>query len=194
MESFNKISSNLELIIEELKLKRISINYIFITGGLSNNRILKEQMKNKFEENLIINYFSSYENIISNGAVLYGINSTKLLSRFYHENIGIKIKNKVEFLIKKGSVMNNYIIKNLIIKPFSNTKNIVQLNIYASENELMNENDFIGRLLIYLENSKEVKLEIKYDVVLSFKAYEYKNNKILKTKFEYFKKDIYNEI
>ena len=132
-----------------------------------------------------------YQNTITKGGVYYGLNMAKISSRFSQETIGIKIENSIQTLIKKGKNLDNNFSKTILIKPSLNKQKIIQINVYTSnQNENLNENDFIGRVIIYLENNKNknaIKFKINYDVVLTFRAYELESGKEIKTKFEYFK-------
>ena len=192
-KSSTKIINNINLIISDLKSKRIGINNIVVTGGFSKNKILQSDIKNNFIENSQINihYLASYHTAISKGGIYYGLNSTKINSRFSQETIGIKIGNSIQTFLVKGKSMNDTFSKTILIKPSSIDQKIIQINIYASnKNEILNENDFIGRLIIYLNNRNNndvIGVKINYDVVLSFHAYEAKSGKEIKTKFEYFK-------
>jgi len=191
-ESMNNILNNITNIINEMKSKRIAINNIIVTGGFSKNKIFQNEIKNHFIEysHMHIYFLSSNDNAISKGEVYYGLNNSKINNRLSTETIGIKIDNKIQILLKKGDNMNNSFSKTIFIKPTRDNNNLIQMNIYASNtNELLTENDFIGRLMIPLNgnNNDVIMIKIKYDVVLTFKAYNKKNGKEIKTKFEYFK-------
>ena len=83
------ISDNMELINEKIneiikfinKEKKINIDNIIITGGLSRNKIFKEKIKSNFNNKSFDNifYLSNYENIISKGSVIYGIYPEKIV-------------------------------------------------------------------------------------------------------------------
>ena len=191
-ESMNNILNNITNIMNEIKSKRIAINNIIVTGGFSKNKIFQNEIKNHFIENTHIHiyFLSSCDNAISKGEVYYGLNNSKIYNRFSTETIGIKIDNKIQILLKKSDKMNNSFTKTIFIKPIRDNNNLIQINIYASNtNELLTENDFIGRLMIPLNgnNNDVIMIKIKYDVVLTFKAYNTKNGKEIKTKFEYLK-------
>ena len=183
--------NNTNIIIEEIKSKRININNLVITGGLSKNKIIQNEIKNYFIENeyMKIHYLSSNENSISKGGVYYGLNNSTIFSRYSTETIGIKLKNDIKVLIKKGSIINNNFNKIIFIKPIKEKQRIIQINVYASNiNEFLDEKDFIGRLIIDLNNyNDKIKVEIDYDVILRFHAYDIKNGKEIETRFEYFK-------
>ena len=150
------------------------------------------KIKNNFIENnqIKIYFLSNYQNTISKGEIFFGLNNTKIISRFSQETIGIKIEKTIQILIIKGKIMNNSFNKIMIIKPSLPNQKIIQINIYCSNiKEILDENDFIGRVILYLNNNSNypIKFIINYDVVLRFQAYEFKSGKEIKTKFEYFK-------
>ena len=190
-DSINRILNNTNIIIEEMKLKRININNLVITGGFSKNKIIQNEIKNYFIENEYMNmyYLSSNENSISKGGVYYGLNNSKIFSRYSTETIGLKLENEIKILIKKGTIMNNNFNKIIFIKPIKEKQRIIQINAYASNvNDFLDENDFIGRLLIDLNNINDtIKVEIEYDVILRFHAYDIKSGKKIGIRFEYFK-------
>ena len=189
--SINKILNNINLIIDEMNSKRIGINNLVITGGFSKNKIIQNEIKNYFIENEYMNiyYLSSNENAISKGGVYYGLDNSKINSRYSTETIGIKLGNEIKILLQKGTFINNNFNTIFFIKPLLEKQRIIQINVYASNlNEFLDENDFIGGLIIELNNINEaIKVEIYYDVILRFHAYDIKNGKEIETKFEYFK-------
>lgn len=189
--SINKILNNINLIIDEMNSKRIGINNLVITGGFSKNKIIQNEIKNYFIENEYMNiyYLSSNENAISKGGVYYGLDNSKINSRYSTETIGIKLGNEIKILLQKGTFINNNFNTIFFIKPLLEMQRIIQINVYASNlNEFLDENDFIGGLIIELNNINEaIKVEIYYDVILRFHAYDIKNGKEIETKFEYFK-------
>ena len=191
-ESINNILNNVTNIINEMKSNRIVINNIVVTGGFSKNRIFQNEIKNFFIENphMHIYFLSSYDNAITKGEVYYGLNNTIIKNRFSTKTIGIKIDNKIQILLKKGENMKSNFNKTIFIKPTKGNKNLIQINVYTSNtNEILSENDFVGRLIIPLNNKNNdvIMVKIKYDVALTFKAYNKNNGEEIKTKFEYFK-------
>ena len=179
-------------IFDEMKYKKIRIDNIFITGGLSQNKIFQNEIEQKFKNKVNIEYLSSYETAVSKGAVIYGINQDKIKSRISKETIGIKTKEKnnekIEILVKKGEEIKN-MSRFKFIRPSHTGQEIIQLNVYTSENEDLSENNFLGRILIYLgkENKGIIQLNINYDIVFSFHAIDYESRKEIKTNFEFFK-------
>ena len=191
-KNVNEIINIAYNIIDEMKYKNIIIDNIIVTGGLSQNKIFKSEIEKKFKNKANIEYLSSYENIISKGAVIYGINQDKIKSRISKETIGISKKesnNKnIEILVKKGQEITNISLYKFI-KPSLNGQEIIQINVFSSENQHLSESDFIGRLLIHLGNQNKgiFQLNIDYDIDLKFYAIDYETGKEIKTNFEFFK-------
>ena len=198
-ENMNIINEKINDILNYTKTeKKINIDNIIITGGLSRNKIFKEKIKSNFsnENNDNIYYLSNYENAISKGAVIYGINSEKLKSRISPITIGIRrndVNNKkegIELLIKKGEEINNYLIK--YIKPNSDEQNYIKINIYVSKDDFIDieglEKNLEGKIVLKLDKNRneQIKLIIKYDTVIKFYA-NYENGKEVESFFEYYK-------
>ena len=197
-ENMNLINEKINEIISGLKQeKRLKINNILVTGGLSKNIIFKEKLKSNFNdtENFIY-YIYSYENIISKGAVIHGINLNKIKNRISPITLGIRknnIKDKkesVELLVKKGEEIKNHLVK--YIKPNSYEQNYIKINIYTSEEEFKSldelENHLSGRIILKLvQNMKGyIKLNIYYDTTINFFA-NYENGKEVESYFEFYK-------
>ena len=95
-------------------------------------------------------------------------------------------------MVKKGEILEKF-SKLKFIKASTNKQEIIQLNIYISENEIekeyLEEKDYFGRLLLHIKSGYNgiIQLKINYDTVLSFSAIEYNNQKEIKTEFEFFK-------
>ena len=117
------------------------------------------------------------------------MDNSKINSRYSTETIGIKLGNEIKILLQKGTFINNNFNKIIFIKPLLEKQSAIQINVYASNlNEFLDENDFIGRLLIDLNNINDtIKVEIEYDVILRFHAYDIKSGKKIGIRFEYFK-------
>ena len=189
-KNINIIIDHIDNIMKEMKSKRIRIDSIVLTGGLSKNKIVQNEIESKFNSRTTVNYLSSTDNAISKGAVFYGINPNRIKSRISPETLGIRNKengkDNIEILVKRGQEIENYSMVKFI-KPSSKRQDKIQINVYASDSENLNEDDFIGRLMIYLDQIKKdgiIQLNINYDTVLSFSAIEYDNKNEIKTKFE----------
>ena len=200
------ISDNMDLFNERIneiikyinKEKKINLDNIIITGGLSRNKIFKEKIKSNFNNKSFDNifYLSNYKNIISKGAVIYGINPEKIVSRISPITIGIRrndLKNKkenIELLIKKGEEIKNYLIK--YIQPNSYEQDYIKINVFISKDEFNNlkefEKNLVGRIIIKLNKNinEKIKLIIKYDVNINFYA-NYENGKEVESYFEIYK-------
>ena len=196
-DNMNLINEKINDIIKYINQeKKISIDNIIITGGLSRNRIFKEKIKSNFNNKTFDNiYYLSYgANPISKGAVIYGINPEKIESRISPITIGIRnndLKNKnIELLIKKGEEIKNYLIK--YIKPYSNDQSYIKINVYISKEEFNNlkeiEKNLAGRIIIKLKDNinEKIKLIIKYDITINFYAF-YENGEEVESFFEFYK-------
>ena len=198
-ENMNIINEKINDILNHTKKeKKINLDNIIITGGLSRNKIFKEKIKSNFsnENNDNIHCLSNYENVISKGAVIYGINPEKIKSRISPITIGIRrndINNKkedIELLVKKGEENDNYLIK--YIKPISDEQDCIKINIYVSKGDFVDleglEKNLEGKIVLKLDKSmnEQIKLIIKYDTVIKFYA-NYENGKEVESFFEYYK-------
>ena len=197
-ENMDLLNERINEIIQEIKQnKRININNIIATGGLSRNKIFKEKLKSNFhEDDSFIHYLSSNENDISKGAVIYGINADKIKNRTSPITLGIRkndIYNKkenIEILIKKGEEIKNNLVK--YIKPKYDKQNYIKINIYSSKNDLVNlkelENNLEGKIILKLKENQKgyIKLIINYDTTINFHAY-YENGEDVESFLEYYK-------
>jgi len=197
-ENMNLINEKINEIINGIKRdKRLKINNILVTGGLSRNKIFKEKLKSNFNdtENFIY-YISSYENIVSKGAVIHGIYPNKIKNRISPITLGIRKNNindkreNIELLVKKGEEINNHLVK--YIKPNSNEQDYIKINIYSSEEEFKSleelEKHLSGKIVLKVDKNLKgyIKLTINYDTTISFFA-NYENGKEVESHFEYYK-------
>ena len=191
--NINKINYYLDDFMKILKNNRWNINSFIITGGFSQNKIIKNEI-NKYAQDKKISaqYMSSYHYSISKGCVLYGINPEKILQKKSPINLGIYnfLKNEMEILIKKGDEIDNEIkiIKN--IRPQLEKQDKIQIFIYITEKDINNNEELkehlFGRLLIKTDNKYEnIQLTIKYDTHLAFSAINYESGGIIKTEFQF---------
>ena len=191
------IKYNINEIINELNINNKNLDIILVMGGLSQNKIFKNEINDFCKINKInLEYLTSYETVISKGSVIYGIDTNKIKSRISPITIGIKNNfnnESMEILLKKGDEIQNTFYKNKLLKPILENQNMIQLNIYGSDNDIVNytnlEQNFIGRLLIKMNDNKSriIQLCIKYDTLLSFFAFDYENDKEIYTEFQSFK-------
>ena len=176
-------------------MNNFKLDNIIITGGLSQNKIFQKQIEDFFikKNKITVKYLSSYETIISKGLVLYGINNEIIISRKSPITIGIKIKDKIDIFLRKGDEIKNTISNYQYLKPILENQNIIQINIYISNEDILKEDDleqnFFGRLLLKInkQNSGIILLIIKYDICLNFYAYYYENGREIEIDFQYFK-------
>ena len=193
-KSIDKIKSSLEQIISELKKNKIKLNYLILTGGFSQNKIIKEEIgKYAKEKSLSIQSFTSYQNAISKGCVIYGINPECLSPKKCPINLGIFnfIKNEMEILIKKGEEIKSEINIVKYIKPQLENQKVIQIFVYLTDKEIKDGKDLkkylFGRVLIKMNKYYEnIKLTIKYDTHINFSAFDCIKEEYIYTEFQFF--------
>ena len=192
-KSIDKIKLYIEHIISELKENKIKLNYFILTGGFSQNKIIKNELDKYAEDkSLSVQTLSSYQNAISKGCVIYGINPNNLLPKKSPITLGIfnYIKKEMEILIKKDEEIKNEIILEKYIKPQLENQKIIQIFVYLTDIEIKDSKELkkylFGRVLIKLnKNIEKIKLIIQYDTYLNFSAI-YSNKGNIKTEFQFF--------
>jgi len=153
----NIILKNIKLIIKHIKdlfknFKNIEIDMIILTGGFSNCKILVDEINKNFK-NYPHRILSKPETSVMNGAVLYGIDQNKIVSRKAPKTIGIssytnyepgtECKEKIivnskiyceyfDIFKRKGEDINNneYIIKSYT--PFYSSQTSFRFVLYYS--------------------------------------------------------------
>ena len=196
-KSIDKIKSSIEQIISELKENKIKLNYFILTGGFSQNKIIKEEIdKYAKEKSLSVQAFSSYQYAISKGCVIYGINPEYLSPKKCPINLGIYnfINNEMEILIEKGEEIKNEIIIVKYIKPQFENQKVIQIFVYLTNNEIKDAKDLknylFGRVLIKMNKYYEnIKLTIKYDTHVIFSAFDCMKEEYINTEFQFFNND-----
>jgi hypothetical protein len=197
LNNVNKIKLYLDEVITTLKTNKVKLNCIILTGGLSQNKFIKNEIKNYAKEiGLSVQVMSSYENVISKGCVIYGLNQNSLLPRKSEITLGIYnfIKNKMELLIKKGDVIKNEISIIKSIKPQLERQKKIQIFIYITNEDIHDVNElkkyFFGRLILFLnKNIENIQLTFKYDIHLSVHAINYDDGKDIETELQFFNED-----
>ena len=189
-----KFEEKLENLFENLKKENIYINNVLFTGGFSQNQYFKKRMNNYFDKKRIYyNYITSYQNIIPKGSILFAKDPSKIQSRISPVTIGIKkltFDDKMEIILKKNEIIKNTLSKTIYIQPEKDFQDIIQINIYLTNKDIINEenllNFYFGRLLLRIENTDKIQITFIYDTHLSFKAKD-KEGKEINTEFQFFK-------
>ena len=197
LNNVNKIKLYLDEVITTLKTNKVKLNCLILTGGLSQNKFIKNEIKNYAKEiGLSVQVMSSYENVISKGCVIYGLNQNSLLPRKSEITLGIYnfIKNKMELLIKKGDEIKNEISVIKFIKPQLERQKKIQIFIYITNEDIHGVNElkkyFFGRLILFLnKNIENIQLTFKYDIHLSVHAINYDDGKDIETELQFFNED-----
>lgn len=205
LNNISKINLYLDDMYINLKNSKINLNSVIITGGFSQNKIIKNEIYKYFEEkNIPISYILSYEYAISKGCVLYGINPEKLLPKKSSVTLGIFnfLKNKMEILIKKGDEIKNEINLVKFIKPQLENQKYVHIFIYITDKDINDNQELkgylFGRFLIKThKNIEKIQLIIKYDTYLTLSAINYDTGVLIESEFQFFNNDqirIFSEI
>ena len=97
----NKILKKIKQKISETKE---DINYIILTGGFSNNIILRKKIKNSLENSASdLIFLNEPEKTVMKGAALYGIKPNQIKKRIMPISIGISLdNNKFYTFVKRG--------------------------------------------------------------------------------------------
>ena len=177
-DNLNLIKEKIDKILQDLKIKKINLDSIIITGGFSKNKIFQKEIEqyfnNKNINNLKIDYLYSYNNVISKGSVIYGIHSQQIKTRISPVTIGIENESSIEILVKKDDEIKNCLLTK-IIRPNNREQEYIKINIYISEKnnfEKFEENDIKGIVLLKLDkkNKGNIILNINYNIIISFFA------------------------
>ena len=166
LKNINPIIKHIKDLFE--KFQNISIDALVLTGGFSNCKLLIDEIKNNFK-NCPHKILSKPETSVMNGAVLYGINPNKIISRktpytiglrtYSHHKPGTECKEKKIidskiyceyfgiFKRKGDDIKNNeYIIKSYL--PLYSFQTGITFTLYYSDNA--------NPIYIDKENDKEI--------------------------------------
>ena len=172
-ELTNKI---LEKIKDNLFNCAEQINLIILTGGFSNNIILREKINNYLKSSFKQKVFlDEPEKTVMKGAALFGIKPNQIIKRIIPVSIGILLDdNKYFTFVKRGeSIETNKIIEKQIV-PFDNKIQIY----YSDENEEINEENkkYLDEIEIpYSELSlaeRTITISMKFSSFISVKLNE----------------------
>ena len=181
----------MEEIIQNIKLKKIKLNNIIITGGFSQNKIFQNEIEAKFKD---VNYLSSYYRAISKGGVLYGIHPNMIKSRISPVTIGVGYsnneKNEILLLVRKGEEMKkNSLLK--IIKLYEKEVDYININIFISKDYFINFEELAknkaGMIMLKLDkdNKNDIQLKINYETIIRFSC-NYENGKDIDAFIEFY--------
>ena len=192
LNNINSIKNIIQEIINNLNQKKIKLDSIIITGGLSQNKIFQNELEYYFNKDnkIKVEYLSSYQTVVSKGSVLYGIKPSQIPTRISPNTIGIKDKsNEFEILIRKGDEIKSSVTIYKFLKAIGEQQKIIQLNIYMSNDDKIEENNYFGRLLLKMNDKNKgiIQLRIQYDTCLNFYAINYNNGIEIGAEFQFFK-------
>ena len=172
----NKIYELADEIIKSMKDQVFNsaqtINLIIITGGFSNNQILKDKINSYLKSTQKEKVFlQNPEKTVMKGAALFGIKPNQIIKRIMPVTIGISINENTFFtFVQRGkSIDTNKIIKKNII-PFDE-----KIQIYfADENEELNSDNkkYLDEIDIPLLENNDIPLE-RRNITISMKFSSY---------------------
>ena len=102
-----KIINNLgDKIIDKIKQKinsKIDFNYVVITGGFSQNKILEKRLNDSLKSQVDLIFLSEPEKTVMKGAAIYGIMPNQIIKRIMPISLGISLdENKFITFVKRG--------------------------------------------------------------------------------------------
>ena len=189
------IQKRVSEIINYIKFKiniRKKYDYIILTGGYSNNGILIEEFRKNFKN---VHILSNQEYSVLEGSLNYFNNKKRIYSIVSYNTYGIKYKDEIKTLIKKGDVIKyNFSVNNIINL---NKTDYLCIEFYKSLIDKLSDDDYFGTLKIdlreYYKDEKEIislKLIIRFNTHLQIDVHDSINEK--KINFSFIKRKCIN--
>ena len=157
--------------------KDINIDMLVLTGGYSNSDILKKEMEKNFNDVIIL---QNPENSVVKGAVIYGINPNKIISRKTPRTIGISVYSRqrqgtecrkpkevdgethceyFDIFKRKGEDIINNEIKEKTYIPLKHDQTLINFILYGSNTY---EPTYIDEEGVYTLGSFELEMDDTY--------------------------------
>ena len=164
-------------------------DYIALTGGFSNCRILVNEFRKNFRN---VHILSNQENSVLEGALIYLNNKQKIYSTisYYSYGMGINDKN-IELLVKKGDIIHSDFYFRKLLDNNSTKSDFMCFNFYKSSNQKVEEKDYFGTLEInlseYKNNNDEkicLNLLIRFNTYFQIDVFDSNTNKKIKFSFD----------
>ena len=175
IDKINELADKIVNEINKILANTIEINdLIILTGGFSNNKILRDKIDSGLKKNIRKKiYLDNPEKTVMKGAALFGIKPNQIIRRIMPVTIGISIddNNFFTFVHRGESVETDKIIKKQII-PLENRIQIY----YSDKKEDINENnkiylDDINISFLDISN-KYVTISMKFSSIITVKVTE----------------------
>ena len=176
----NKIVKKIKQKISETKE---DINYIILTGGFSNNIILRKKIKNSLENSASdLIFLNEPEKTVMKGAALYGIKPNQIKKRIMPISIGISLdNNKFYTFVKRGESVD-------VTRTFSTdiqlSDNSILFYISYKKKEINDENKrFLDEIkLPYIDSTDKRNITIltKFSSYLSVEVKEKGMDRVIK--------------
>ena len=181
LKNVNPIIKHIKDLFE--KFQNITIDVLILTGGFSNCKLLIDEINKNFK-NCPYKILSKPETSVMNGAVLYGIDPNKIISRKTPYTIGIRTysyhipgtecKEKIiigsdifceyfDIFKRKGDDIKNneYIIKSYI--PLYSIQNGVSFTLYysTSDNPIYIDKENVKKIAVFDLEMKEIDRKLE---------------------------------
>ena len=192
-----KIINNLgDKIIDKIKQKinsKIDFNYVVITGGFSQNKILEKRLNDSLKSQVDLIFLSEPEKTVMKGAAIYGIMPNQIIKRIMPISLGISLdENKFITFVKRGESVDVTSTKKS--KPIEIIGNSIMFYYNYKKKEIDNDNkEFLDEIklpyidsldkrniIISLKFSSYITVEIKDkeidDVIKKILYYPHDNN------------------
>ena len=169
-------------IINKIK-ERINdrIDYIFITGGFSNNKILKKKLIKSLSRYYEVIFLSEPEKTVMKGAALYGKKPNQIKSRIMPVSIGISLDdNKYYTFVKKGESVDVTRKKSTDIQLTGNS--IIFYHNYKSKDIDDKNKEFLDEIRLPFIDSSDKRNITLYLQFSSYITVEIEENEMIETK------------
>ena len=158
-------------IINKIKQKinsKIDFDYVVITGGFSQNKILEKRLNDSLKSQIDLIFLTEPEKTVMKGAAIYGIKPNQIKQRIIPVSIGISLDDE-KFLtfIKRGESVD--VTTPIKSKPIEIIGNSIMFYYNYKKKEIDNENkEFLDEVKIPYIDSFE-----KRNVIISLKFSSY---------------------
>ena len=151
----------LKKIKQKLSETKEDINYIILTGGFSNNNILRTKIKNSLENSTSdLIFLKEPEKTVMKGAALYGIKPNQIKKRIMPVSVGISLDDdKFLTFVKRGESVD---VSRIFSADIQLSDNSILFYFSYKKREINNENKrFLDEIkLPYFDSSDKRNITI----------------------------------
>ena len=174
LKTVNELVDYINNIIKENN-KEFKISHILLSGGFSNNKILRSEFKKKIK-NIKFFFLANEKYSVMRGAIIYQINPNLIQVRKHKYIYGFENfdrTNNRKFIVKinqkEMTSKNDIIQKNITsISPFQDT---IYFKIFRTEDESFDSKQYIGTIFLNITKFKKYKIKIKLETVFHLTTY-----------------------